>query len=135
MPLLTWNSSCAVGVRAMDEQHGILMDAMNEVRLSVVRGCGREQLSERMKRLIQLVGLHFHSEEQLMERNGFPGLEEHHEAHLRLLHSLRESARRAQHDPCVQLTPMLRLMRDEYLEHIGGLDQEYGPFLNLRGVD
>jgi len=36
----------------MDDQHGILMDAMNELRLAVVHGCGREQVSELLDRLI-----------------------------------------------------------------------------------
>ena len=49
--LLTWNHSCTVGVRAMDDQHGILMDAMNELRQAVVHGCGREQVSELLDRL------------------------------------------------------------------------------------
>ena len=46
MTLLTWNHACSVGVRAMDDQHGILMDAINELRIAVGRGCGREKASE-----------------------------------------------------------------------------------------
>jgi hypothetical protein len=36
--LLSLNHAGTVGVRAMDDQHGILMDTMNELRLAVVRG-------------------------------------------------------------------------------------------------
>ena len=28
--LLTWNHACMIGVRAMDDQHGILMDTLND---------------------------------------------------------------------------------------------------------
>ena len=61
--LLTWNHTCSVGVRAMDDQHGILMDIMNELRQALVRGSGREQLSELLDRLIEFTRMHFWSEE------------------------------------------------------------------------
>lgn len=119
----------------MDEQHGILMDAMNELRLAVQRGCGREQMGEHLDRLIQLVSMHFRSEEQLMERANYPALDDHRAEHKRLLKLLRESANHAQHGINVQLTSLLCMMRNEYLEHIEGPDQGYGPWLNARGVD
>jgi len=43
--LLTWNHTCSVGVKAMDDQHGILMDTINELRLALVHGGGRDQVS------------------------------------------------------------------------------------------
>ena len=43
MALLTWNHTCSVGVRAMDDQHGVLMDAINDLRVALVRGSGRER--------------------------------------------------------------------------------------------
>jgi len=135
MTLLTWSHACTVGVRAMDDQHGILMDTLNELRLAVVRGCGREQLSELLERLIQFATLHFRSEEQLLEQTGFPGLAEHRVAHQRLLRYLRESAHRVEHCEDVPMHPLLCMMRDGYLEHLEGPDQLYGPWLNERGVD
>ena len=43
MSLLTWNHASSVGVRALDDQHGILMDTTNELRLTLLHGGGREQ--------------------------------------------------------------------------------------------
>jgi len=70
--LLSLNHAGTVGVRAMDDQHGILMDTMNELRLAVVRGECREQISEVLDRLIEFTRMHFSSEEQLLERYIFP---------------------------------------------------------------
>jgi hemerythrin len=61
----------------MDDQHGILMDTMNELRLAAVRGSSWEQVSELLNRLIQFTRMHFGGEEQLMEQHVFPGLAEH----------------------------------------------------------
>jgi len=133
--LLTWNSSCSVGVRAMDDQHGILMDTMNELRLAAVRGSGREQVSEVLDRLIEFTRMHFWGEEQLMEQYGFPGLAEHRLEHQRILAQILQSAHRVQHGERMQMRPLLGFLRESYAEHIEGMDREYGPWLNERGVD
>ena len=135
MSLLTWNHATTVGVRAMDDQHGILMDTMNELRLAAVRGSGREQVSEVLDRLIEFTRMHFWSEEQLMEQYGFPGLAEHRGEHQRMLAQILQSSHRVQHGEKMQMRPLLGFLRDSYAEHIEGMDQEYGPWLNSKGVD
>ena len=134
MTLLTWNHACGVGVRAMDDQHGILMDTMNELRLAVVHGRGREQVSELLDRLIEFTRMHYWSEEQLLEQNGFPGLAAHRAAHHSLLAQMMEAAHRVQYSRGVEMNSLLCRLRDGYMEHTEGLDQEYGPWLNERGV-
>jgi len=132
--LLTWNHSCTVGVRAMDDQHGILMDTMNELRLAMSHGSTREQMNELLNRLIEFMRMHFWSEEQLLEQTGFPGLAEHRVEHEKLLMQVRESAHRAQHNENVGMRPLLAFLRDWYVEHIEGMDQGYGTWLNERGI-
>ncbi len=57
----------------MDDQHGILMDAINALRLALVRGAGQEKISELLDEFLEFTRMHFWSEEQLMERTGFAG--------------------------------------------------------------
>jgi hemerythrin-like metal-binding protein len=128
--LLTWNHACTVGVRAMDDQHGIIMDAMNELRLAVVRGSGREQISESLDRLIEFTRLHFRCEEQLMERSGFPGLSEHRAQHQSMLARMLQSARRMQYGEGVPLRALLSSLRNGFIDHIEDLDRQYGSWLN-----
>jgi hemerythrin len=118
----------------MDDQHGILMDTMNELRLAMSHGSSREQMNELLNRLIEFMRMHFWSEEQLLEQTGFPGLAEHRLEHEKLLAQVRESAHRALHNENVGMRPLLAFLRDWYLEHIEGLDQEYGAWLNERGI-
>ena len=134
MTLLTWNHACSVGVRAFDDQHGILMDTMNELRLALVHGSEREHVNALLNRLMDFTQMHFSSEEQLMEQTGFPGLGRHRDEHHRLFRLFQESARRVQQGEDVPMRPLLGALRDGYLSHIEGPDQEYGPWLNERGV-
>ncbi len=134
MTLLTWSHSCAVGVQAMDDQHGILMDTMNELHKALVRGCTRDQLDEHLKRLSEFSRLHFICEEQLLERHGFPGLQQHRNAHQQLLREITETVERVEHSEGVEVAALLSFLRTWYGNHIEGLDQEYGNWLNERGI-
>jgi len=118
----------------MDDQHGILMDTINEIRQAMVRGSSREQVAELADRLIEFTRMHFWSEEKLMEKGGFPGLLAHRAEHRRLLELLRSAVHREQHGEAVHMSTLLESLRDRYLEHIEGLDRQYGPWLNQRGI-
>ncbi len=135
MALLTWTNASTVGVRAMDDQHGILMDTLNELRLAAVRGSGRELISEVLDRLIEFTRMHFWSEEQLLDQYEFPDIANHRSEHQRMLAQILESSHRVQHGDKMQMRPLLCFLREAYAEHIEGMDREYGPWLNERGVD
>jgi hemerythrin len=132
--LLTWSHSCSVGVQAMDDQHGILMDTMNELHSALARGCERKQVDEHLKRLVEFSRLHFVCEEQLLERHAFPGLAVHREAHQDLLRQIKETVEKVEHTEGVEAHALLSFLRNWYSQHIEQLDQRYGPWLNERGI-
>jgi hemerythrin len=135
MALLSLNQIGSVGVRAMDDQHGILMDTMVELRQAVAHGDCREQISEVLDRLIEFTRMHFVSEEQLMQTYSYPDLATHCVAHQRILALILQSSHRLQHGEKIQTRSLLTMLRESYTEHIEYMDQEYGPWLNEHGVD
>ncbi len=118
----------------MDEQHAVLMDTLNEIRLALVRGQERGDVIEGMNRLIEFTRMHFASEEQLLEAHGFPGAAEHRDAHQKLLVQIEDTARRTEHHQELQMKSLLYFLRDWYMEHIEDLDRQYGEWLNARGI-
>jgi len=132
--VLTSNQTCSIGVRAMDDQHGILMDTITELRQALVRGAGREQLREVIDRLIEFTRMHFWSEEQLMEQSAFPGLAEHRSEHHGMLAQMIQSAHRVQYGEGAQMRPLVDFLCKWFDEHIESLDRHYGLWLNERGV-
>ena len=132
--LPTLKPADAVSVRAMDDQHGILMDSIDEVRTAVGRGCGREKACELLDQLIELMRAHFWSEEQLMEQTGFAELREHRAEHHRMLAEILQAAHRLQYGEGFELRPSLCDLHDGFLQHIDRMDQHYGPWLNRCGV-
>lgn len=118
----------------MDDQHGILMDTMNDVRLALVQGRSRDELVDSLNRLIEFTRLHFSCEERLLEQHGFPGAGEHRQAHQRLLSQIEEVSNRAQHRDEVHVRSLLIFLRDWYMQHTEGLDSAYGAWLNEHGI-
>jgi hemerythrin-like metal-binding protein len=118
----------------MDDQHGILIDTLSELRLALLRGAGRDLVSTELNRLFQFTSMHFSSEEQLMERHAFPGLALHRAEHLRLIRQIRDSTQHVQRNEDTQVRPLLDFLRNWYQQHFEGLDREYGPWLNDRGI-
>ena len=134
MTLLTWNHACSVGVRAIDDQHGILMDAINDLRLALLRGCSHEKTCELLDQFIEFTRMHFWSEEQLMEQTGFSGLAEHRAVHDQMLAEILQAAHRLQYGEALRMRPLLSQLHDGFLEHIEQVDQEYGPWLREQGI-
>ncbi len=131
---LAWTHACMVGVKAMDDQHGILVDTLNELRQQLVRGSGNGQLNEHMVRLIEFTSLHFGCEESLLERYEFPGLDEHRAAHQLLMSDIRQAGNCVENDEKTEFQRLLGLLSTSYLRHIEALDRQYGSWLNARGI-
>ena len=131
---VTWNPARIVGVRAMDDQHAIMMETMNELRLALVQGVRRAPANELLDKLLEFTRLHFWNEEQLLERHGFPGLEAHRAEHRRLLEQITESAHRVQHSESLPIGDLLTFLHDWFINHVEEVDRQYGPWMNEREV-
>ena len=132
--LLTWNHAHGVGVQAMDDQHGILMDSISALSMAMMRGAGRERISELLDELIEFTRMHFRSEEQLMEQKGFAGLHEHRTEHHRILAEILQSAHRMRYGDAVQARPLLCGLQQAFAGHMEVMDRQYGSWLQQRGI-
>jgi hemerythrin-like metal-binding protein len=123
-----------VGVQAMDDQHGILLDTLNALRHQLARGNGSARLNEQLARLIEFTEMHFGCEESLLRRNEFPDLEKHRAEHQRLMDQIKQAVCRTELGDDAELHRILGVVRGQYMEHVEGLDREYSRWLNARGV-
>ena len=118
----------------MDDQHGVLMDTLNELRRMIVRGSDRREISVQLERLIEFTQMHFHSEEQLLEQHRFPGTGEHRDAHRALLSRLYSALEHVNREEPVHFSAVLEFLPAWYQEHVEQVDQPYGQWLNEHGV-
>jgi hemerythrin len=118
----------------MDDQHGILVDTLNEARMHLVGGKNQKQLNEHIERLIEFTRLHFSCEESLLERHGFPGLAEHRAEHEQILTAILTAGSCAENDEKTELHRLLSGLSVSYLQHIEAFDRQYGSWLNELGI-
>jgi hemerythrin len=131
---ITWNRVCIVGVRAMDQQHAVLMDTLNDLRVAVTQGAAHDRISKELRRLLDFTAMHFASEERLLVQQGFPAAVEHRQAHERMMDQMHHVAQRAGHLGNTELQPLIGFLRAWFVDHIEQLDVTYGEWLNERGV-
>ncbi len=134
MTLLTWSHECIVGVGAIDDQHGILMDTLNDLRAMLLRGADRHDVNLQLERLIDFTQMHFQSEEQLLLQQGFPGINEHRTAHQHLLAKLYAALDQINRENSLHFPSLLAFLPSWYLDHVEKLDQPCGTWLNAHGV-
>ena len=134
MASLMWNHSCTIGVQAMDDQHGILMDALNELRMALLRGTESRTVRGMLSKVTELMRMHVESEERLLALHGFPGLAAHRAEHQRLLGRLAQFDIRFEQRQSAAVYELVDYLRKWFTTHTGVAGQKYGPWLQKCGV-
>ncbi len=82
---ISWRSSFECGDPVIDAQHSHLFDLGNEFINAGVAHKSKPEMARLMAELIQQISRHFHAEEQMLSRSGYPLSEQHREEHRALL--------------------------------------------------
>lgn len=135
MALLRWHSRYSAGVKALDDEHKVLIATLNELHAAMMKGKGKSVANPILKRLLEYTSSHFATEERLMSSCGFAGLAEHRTRHEKLTNQVVEYLGRHQKSEGDMYIPLLHFLRDWFRVHIMQEDQEYGPWLNRHGIN
>jgi hemerythrin len=81
MAYIEWDNKYSVGSALMDQHHHQLFDILNRLHESMKLGHGEEVIGDILKELVDYTHYHFNEEEKLMQRVGYPHLEEHKKIH------------------------------------------------------
>lgn len=135
MTLLQWNHTSSVGVQILDQQHGLLMDTLNELSVGIAGGAPANEVRELIARLLEYTKRHFQTENKLMEEYEYPGREEHIAEHERLVVQIADAARAMQMGEPVHLRTLTGYIRQWFSTHMEGIDHELGEWLNTQGVE
>ena len=134
MASLTWNYSCTSGVQAMDDQHGILLDALNELRTALLKGNECQMVRTMLSRVANLMRMHMESEERLLSQHGFPGLASHKAEQQRLLGRLEQFDIRFEQRQSASVYELVEFLRKWLTMHTGSAGRSYGRWLHSHGV-
>src|SRR5579871_764419 len=69
-----WTDNYKVNIATLDEQHRQLFEAVNALDLALRMGDGMVAIDQVLDKMVDYIGVHFNSEEALMEQHNFPVL-------------------------------------------------------------
>ncbi len=79
--ILKWSSDYKIGIKAIDDEHKMIIDSFAKLYSLMKNGHGHEYYQEMLIFLTNYVDFHFKNEEALQLEMGFPIFEEHHKIH------------------------------------------------------
>ncbi len=134
MPLVVWSEKFSVGVMALDEQHTVLFDTINELHAAMMKGKARTIIGDLLARLLTYTRDHFSDEERMMETAGYVNLPQHRLLHRNLAKQVEDYIARLQNDDLFLSTDLAGFLSDWLKDHILAVDQSYGPCMNQHGI-
>lgn len=125
---ITFTPDMATGIRAIDNDHRMLIDIANSLADDVARGRGVEQLGAALEALIRYVEEHFAREERMMTDCAYPDLAKHMREHQNLARSVYEIHRLYRSDPeQVPWDQVVDFVANWLKHHILQSDKAYVP--------
>jgi hemerythrin len=118
----------------MDQQHRKLVELLNRLHEAMSGGKVGEVIEPVLKELADYTLRHFKSEEQLMQRIGYPKFQQHKALHEAFAAEVRKSLADVQAKKTSVSLKMMAFLRQWLVEHIAGSDKEYGVLCKLKRV-
>jgi hemerythrin len=127
--LFVWDPKHSVGNVEVDRQHAHILELINVVERAAASGDGKDTVDVVVHHLVRYVGLHFHSEEQLMSLVGYPGTETHRREHHQCLMKLAEFSS-ANEQNRLNLKELATYLREWMITHTFFSDRLFVPYVN-----
>jgi hemerythrin-like metal-binding protein len=134
MALVNWTGKYSVGVEAMDSQHMVLFNMINDLHAAMTRGQAQNLTGALLKKLAAYVHEHFSAEEAMMASTFYPDLASHRKLHRNLTQKVDEFTARFNRGEAAINVQLLNFLRDWLTSHIQTVDQGYTSWVNEHGV-
>ena len=125
MPFLEWTPELSVGVTDIDEQHAQLLKLTNDLHDQIDQHAAAVDASAVLEQVLDYTRYHFHFEEQLMERSGYPGLAEHRKKHRALFLETEIYLERANFGSTTVAQQTMSFLQNWIVKHIMQSDKAY----------
>jgi len=131
--MIRWQPEYSVKIEVLDRQHKEIFKLYEELCLGLERK-RQMDVSFAIIKLDVYALYHFASEEQLLEKFGYPGLEEQKKEHEAFTEQVKLFKERYGAGDRKLLGEMKEWLEHWITSHIRELDSRYGAFLNQKGV-
>jgi hemerythrin-like metal-binding protein len=123
-----------VGVEEVNRQHKVLIGILNELYNLLQNERSLSAVHRMLTGLVDYAVTHFSYEEHLMQKFGYPDFESHKRSHEALMTQLGQFMQQVDAGDEGVAGELLEFIKAWLVKHIQGVDMEYGPFLNEKGI-
>ena len=120
-----WREEFRIGIETVDDQHRQILDLL-EVLGSALEQQDTEAVRASVERLREDIRSHFDHEEALMERAGYPGLDNHRDVHQMLLDKV-DDMRRMARASGLDRASLVDFLGLWWIDHTQDMDRAYVP--------
>ena len=132
---LAWSDDMSVGNAALDHDHKLLIDLLNEVINMRRFGNNRSELQETVRKLEAYAEDHFRREEQALLEVGYPEINSHLELHNFFINKVREIKSELSSGDTIMVRIDLFVFLSEWLtQHIQGSDARYKKYMVEKNI-
>jgi hemerythrin len=125
MALLTWDEQFTVGMQAMDAQHQLLRETLNELHRACMKGEARDLTEPLLWNLLAYARQHFSAEELMLAHANYPGLTQQQFLHRNLTLKMEQYMARFHRGESAIDLQFLQFLRDWFTNHIQKVDRCY----------
>jgi hemerythrin len=127
-PLFTWSDDYSVNIQAIDEQHKMLIELVNQLHCAIVEHHGKATAREVLERLTEYTRSHFALEERLMSLSHYPEFEVHRQQHRELIEQVQALQRRFYGENKPIAFELLYVLKKWLVQHISASDKNFGAY-------
>ena len=125
MAQIQFDESLETGIDVVDDQHRSLIEIYNHLDAAFHAHRGQREMAEILARLFQYTKIHFETEEALMERYDYDGLEAHRAEHVALVEQLKKFVIRFKRNEERISVEMLNFVANWVTRHIQESDLDF----------
>jgi hemerythrin len=134
MNLITWSDNMSVNIKSIDEEHKILVNMINDLHSAMGSGKGKAVMGKILTGLADYTKTHFAFEENLMQKNVYPGYLAHKGQHDALTKQVNDLYIKFTEGKAVVTVEVMHFLKNWLTDHIQNTDKKYAPFLSSKGV-
>ncbi len=134
MGILNWDGTLATGVESVDVQHEELFRVINSMYDKAADGWEKNALVEGLDSLRSYARYHFKTEENLLNKHGYPGLDAHKMEHQIFIDHIEEMALRPLDVMQDTLEELQSFLLTWLIRHIQRTDLRFAAFLKEHGA-
>jgi hemerythrin len=124
-----WKREYDLGIAEIDDQHKMIMEKFNALSEAISEGSGQPRIAALIVELIDYAQKHFHDEEELFAKTGYPREKEQRIAHRDFGAKAETFYQSYLRNSTINAVEVLGFLQDWIKNHLLTLDMDYKEFM------